>query len=177
MPGGLIDTIEAHLTRPSTRTRSDRLRHAYGFDDVPIVPGNVTVDPNVTDVSWGIGSLRLGLPVVASAMDGVVDVSFAISLGKLGGLAVLNLEGVQTRYEHPEEALRQIVEASPDEVTALMQRLYQEPVKDELITERIRAIKAAGAPAAVSSTPMFAERFGRVAVDAGVDIFVVQSTV
>jgi IMP dehydrogenase len=177
MPGGLIDTIEAHLTRPSTRTRSDRLRHAYGFDDVAIVPGNVTVDPNETDVSWSVGSLRLGLPVVASAMDGVVDVAFAITLGTLGGLAVLNLEGVQTRYENPGEALRRIVESNPDDVTALMQRLYQEPVKDELIVERIRAIKAAGAPAAVSSTPMMAERFGRVAVDAGVDVFVVQSTV
>jgi IMP dehydrogenase len=110
-------------------------------------------------------------------MDGVVDVGFAITLGKLGGLAVLNLEGVQTRYEYPEEALRQIVESNPDDVTALMQRLYQEPVKDDLIVERIRAIKAAGAPAAVSSTPMMAERFGRVAVDAGVDVFVVQSTV
>jgi IMP dehydrogenase len=110
-------------------------------------------------------------------MDGVVDTAFAITLGKLGGLAVLNLEGVQTRYEHPDEALRQIVEANPDNVTALMQRLYQEPVKDELIAARIKEIKAAGVKAAVSSTPMMAERFGRVAVEAGVDLFVVQSTV
>src|SRR6187401_2380249 len=96
-----------------------RLRHAYGFDDVALVPGSLTVDPEETDLSWQLGPHRLALPILASAMDGVVDPRFAVALGQAGGLAVLNLEGLQTRYEQPDEQLVQIAEATRDEATAL----------------------------------------------------------
>src|SRR5207244_2284953 len=148
------------------------LRQAYGFDDVAIVPGVVTLDPAETDSSWQLGGLRLPLPVLAAAMDAVVDTSFAASLGRLGGLAVLNLEGIQTRYERPTEVLEQIAEAPPDEVTGLLQRLYQAPLREELIGRRIGELKAEGVVAAASTTPANAERLGRLAVEAGVDVFV-----
>jgi IMP dehydrogenase len=110
-------------------------------------------------------------------MDGVVDVRFAIELGKLGGLAVLNLEGVQTRYKNPQEVLQKVVDADKAEVTALLQKIYQEPVQEDLIAARVREIKDGGVPVAVSSIPQRAESFGRIAQEAGADIFVVQSTV
>jgi IMP dehydrogenase len=154
-----------------------QLRQAYGFDDVAIVPGSVTVDPAEVDCSWQLGGHRLALPLMAAAMDAVVDTGFAATLGRLGGLAVLNLEGLQTRYERPVDVLAEIAEAPPDEVTALMQRLYQAPVREDLIGRRIGEIKAAGVPAAASATPVNAERLGRLAAEAGVDVFVVQSTV
>jgi IMP dehydrogenase len=154
-----------------------QLRQAYGFDDVAIVPGNVTVDPAEVDCSWQLGGHRLALPLMAAAMDAVVDTGFAAALGRLGGLAVLNLEGLQTRYERPADVLAEIAEAPPDEVTALMQRLYQAPMREELIGRRIGEIKAAGVPAAASATPVNAERLGRLAAEAGVDVFVAQSTV
>ena len=153
------------------------LKHAYGFDDVAIVPGAVTVDPADVDCSWQLGPHRLPVPILASAMDGVVDPSFAVTFGRLGGLAVLNLEGLQTRYDRPDEVLRQIVEAPPEQVTELMQGLYQAPLREELVGQRIGEIKAEGVLAAVSATPANAERLGRLAVEAGVDVFVVQSTV
>jgi IMP dehydrogenase len=159
-----------------TRPRN-RLRPAYGFDDVAIVPGVETVHPDDVDLSWSLGGQHFAIPIIASAMDGVVDVSFAVRLSKLGGLAVLNLEGVQTRYERPEEPLAEISSASKEQATELMQRLYQAPIRDELVARRIREIKEAGGVAAVSSTPGLADRFGPVAVEAGVDVFVVQSTV
>jgi IMP dehydrogenase len=111
------------------------------------------------------------------AMDGVVDVDFAIEMGKLGGLAVLNLEGVQTRYKNPAEVLLKVLEADKENVTALLQKIYQEPVQEDLIAARIKEIKDAGVIAAVSSIPQKAERYGRIAQEAGVDVFVVQSTV
>jgi IMP dehydrogenase len=154
-----------------------RLRPAYGFDDVAIVPGVETLHPDDVDLSWEIGGLRFEIPIVASAMDGVVDVPFAVALSKLGGLAVLNLEGLQTRYEDPAERLAEIASASRDSATELMQRLYQAPIRDELVGRRITEIKSAGGTAAVSATPSLADRLGRVAAEAGVDIFVVQSTV
>lgn len=159
------------------RTRNDRLRHAYGFDDVALVPGAVTVDPGDVDLSWQLGPHRLQIPILASAMDGVVDPAFAIRFGHLGGLAVLNLEGLQTRYERPSEQLAEVIEAPPDGATALMQRLYQAPIRDDLVARRIDEIKRAGVLAAVSTTPGQAERLGHVAVDAGADVFVVQATV
>ena len=159
------------------RLGGGRLRHAYGFDDVALVPGTMGVDPAGIDLSWTLGPHRLGLPVMASAMDGVVDPAFAVRLGRLGGLAVLNLEGLQTRYERPEEQLAEIAEAPPERVTALMQELYRAPMRDELIARRIGEIKAGGAPAAVSATPSLAERLGPLAAEAGADVFVVQSTV
>jgi IMP dehydrogenase len=154
-----------------------RLRHAYGFDDVALVPGTLTVDPEATDLSWQLGPHRLALPIIASAMDGVVDTTFAIALGKAGGLAVLNLEGLQTRYDHPEEQLALIAEAQASEVTALLQQLYRAPMRDDLVARRIHEVKAAGVLVAVSSTPANAARLGKVAAAAGADIFVVQSTV
>ncbi|MDP8922263.1 MAG: GuaB3 family IMP dehydrogenase-related protein [Chloroflexota bacterium] len=154
-----------------------RLRHAYGFDDVALVPGNVTVDPADTDVSWQIGPHRLGIPIVASAMDGVVDPTFAIALGKAGGLAVLNLEGLQTRHEDPAGPLSEIAAAQREEATELIQRLYRAPLREDLVERRIREIKAGGVLAAVSATPALAERLGPLAARAGADIFVVQSTV
>jgi IMP dehydrogenase len=162
--------------------RNRKARVTYGFDEIALVPGNVTINPNEVDISWrlqrrDVEPIEFKIPILASAMDGVVDVKFAIAMGKLGGLAVLNLEGVQCRYKNPEEVLQKIVEADKSEVTALLQKIYQEPVQEDLIAARIREIKDAGVPAAVSSIPQRAESFGRIAQEAGADIFVVQSTV
>jgi IMP dehydrogenase len=121
--------------------------------------------------------LELKIPILASAMDGVVDVRFAVEMSKLGGLAVLNLEGVQTRYKNPSEVLEKIVQADKNEITALLQKIYQEPVQPELIGARVRQIKDGGAIAAVSSIPQRAAEFGAIAQEAGADVFVVQSTV
>jgi IMP dehydrogenase len=154
-----------------------RLRAAYGFDDVAIVPGVETLHPDDVDLHWELGGRRFSIPFIASAMDGVVDVPFAIALGQRGGLAVLNLEGLQTRYEQPEEALAQIASAPRETVTELMQRLYQAPIRDDLVARRVQQIKAAGVDAAVSSTPSLAERLGPIVAEAGANVFVVQSTV
>ena len=175
----LTDTLSADLTADLDLPRSSgrRLRHAYGFDDVALVPGSLTIDPEEIDLSWQLGPHRLALPIIASAMDGVVDPTFAITLGKAGGLAVLNLEGLQTKYERPDQQLGEIAEAPASEVTALLQQLYRAPVRDDLVAERIGQIKAGGVLVAVSSTPANAARLGRVAVESGADIFIVQSTV
>jgi len=162
--------------------RNRKARVTYGFDEIALVPGNVTINPNEVDITWRVGRydaepLKFKIPILASAMDGVVDVKFAIAMGKLGGLAVLNLEGVQTRYKNPQEVLQKIVEADKADVTALLQKIYQEPVQEDLIAARIREIKDAGVPAAVSSIPQSAEKFGAIAQAAGADIFIVQSTV
>ncbi|MBV8899120.1 MAG: GuaB3 family IMP dehydrogenase-related protein, partial [Verrucomicrobia bacterium] len=150
--------------------------------EIALVPGNVTINPREVDITFTIpradgGALKLAIPILASAMDGVVDVKFAIEMGRLGGLAVLNLEGVQTRYKNPEEVLLKVLEADKENVTALLQKVYQEPVQPELIAARIKQIKDAGAVAAVSSIPQQAENYGHIAQEAGVDVFVVQSTV
>ena len=162
--------------------RNRKARVTYGFDEIALVPGRITINPNEVDITWRLARrdaapLEFKIPILASVMDGVVDVRFAIAMGKLGGLAVLNLEGVQTRYKNPREVLQKIVEADKSDVTALLQKIYQEPVQEDLIAARIREIKDAGVPAAVSSIPQRAESFGRMAQEAGADIFVVQSTV
>src|SRR5437879_3175486 len=162
--------------------RNRKARVTYGFDEIALVPGRVTINPNEVDITCHLprreaAPLALKIPVLASAMDGVVDVRFAIAMGKLGGLAVLNLEGVQTRYKNPKEVLQKIVETDQFEVTALLQKIYQEPVQPDLIAARIRQIKDGGAIAAVSSIPQRATQFGQLAQDAGADVFVVQSTV
>jgi IMP dehydrogenase len=154
-----------------------RLRPAYGFDDVAIVPGLETLNPDDVDIGWRLGGHRFSIPFIASAMDGVVDVDFAIALEQLGGLAVMNLEGLQTRYDDPAAKLAEIAEAPRESVTELMQRLYQAPLREDLVARRIQQIKRAGVVAAVSSTPGLAGRLGPLAIEAGVDIFVVQSTV
>lgn len=162
--------------------RNRKARTTYGFDEIALVPGNVTINPNEVDIAFSVPRkdkepLKLAIPIIASAMDGVVDVSFAIEMGKLGGLAVLNLEGVQTRYKNPQEVLLKVLEADKEQVTGLLQKIYQEPVQEDLIAARIKEIKDAGVIAAVSSIPQKANRYGRIAEDAGVDLFVVQSTV
>src|ERR1700736_1584112 len=167
-----FEAFEAELrTSPFAQPgrRESRLRAAYGFDDVAIVPGVETLHPDDVDLHWELGGRRFAIPFIASAMDGVVDVPFAIALGRLGGLAVLNLEGLQTRYEHPEEPLSEIVAGSRETVTELMQRLYQAPIKDDLVARRVSEIKSAGVTAAVSATPSLAERLGSVAAEAGAD--------
>jgi IMP dehydrogenase len=162
--------------------RNRKARVTYGFDEIALVPGAVTINPNEVDVTWQIptadgGALQVALPILASAMDGVVDTRFAIAMGRLGGLAVLNLEGVQVRYEDADSVLAEVLAADKDQVTGLLQKVYLEPVKEELISRRIREIKDAGVMAAVSAIPQKAERCGAIAQEAGVDIFVVQSTV
>ncbi len=154
-----------------------QLRQAYGFDDVAIVPSGRTVDPRDVDISLTIGGLKLEVPILASAMDGTVDVKLAKAYGKMGGLAVLNLHGVQTRYANPAPVLEAISKASKEEATQVLQKAYAKPIQPALIEKRIQQIKAAGVPAAVSSTPVDAMAFGEIAEKAGADVFVVQSTV
>jgi len=157
--------------------RDREARRAYGFDEVALVPGLVTINPNEVDIAWKLADLELEIPFIASAMDGVVAPKFAIAMGKLGGLAVLNLEGIQTRYKDPEKILKKIATASANQATVLVQEIYKEPIKEELITKRIREIKDAGVLTVVSSIPQNASRYGKLAQDAGCDIFVIQSTV
>jgi len=162
--------------------RNRKARVTYGFDEIALVPGRVTINPNEVETTFRLprknaAPVEFKIPILASAMDGVVDVGFAVAMSKLGGLAVLNLEGVQTRYKNPREVLQKVVEADKSEVTALLQRIYQEPVHPDLIAARIKQIKDGGAVAAVSSIPQRAEEFGAIAQEAGADVFVVQSTV
>ncbi|MCK4249476.1 MAG: GuaB3 family IMP dehydrogenase-related protein [Candidatus Omnitrophica bacterium] len=157
--------------------RGRKARRSYGFDEIALVPGSVTINPNEVDTSWEIGGKKYNVPILAAAMDGVVDVKFAIAMGKMGGLAVLNLEGVQTRYENPAQVLEKIAKAAPKEATKLVQDIYLEPIKEKLVAIRIEEIKKGGVPAIVSAIPQRAEEFGKIAQEAGADIFVVQSTV
>ncbi|MBM3307045.1 MAG: GuaB3 family IMP dehydrogenase-related protein [Candidatus Eisenbacteria bacterium] len=157
--------------------RGRKARQTFGFDEVAIVPGRVTINPDEVDTTWQLRDLRFGVPILAAAMDGVVDTAMAVAMSRLGGLAVLNLEGVQTRYEAPGTVLGEIASADPAEATRLVQKLYQPPIKEELVATRIREIKSGGGVAAVSSTPIRAAQLGRLAEQAGADVFVVQSTV
>ncbi|HYU58055.1 MAG TPA: GuaB3 family IMP dehydrogenase-related protein [Actinomycetota bacterium] len=152
-------------------------RRGYGFDDVAIVPSRRTRDPDDVDISWEIDAYRLELPLLASAMDGVVSVESAVGIGKLGGLAVLNLEGLQTRYEDPDPVFEEIAAQPPEKATRRMQELYQEPVKEELIVRRIREIKDAGVVSAASVTPQRTQRYAPLVLEAGLDILVIQGTV
>ncbi|MEW5971978.1 MAG: GuaB3 family IMP dehydrogenase-related protein, partial [Pseudomonadota bacterium] len=154
-----------------------RARRCYGFDEIALVPGMVTVNPEEVDTSWHFGGKKFSVPILAAAMDGVVGVRFAVAMSKLGGVAVLNLDGVQTRYNNPDEVLDEIAQASPKEATNLIQKIYTTPIKEELIAKRVSEIKSAGGYAAVSCIPQNATRFAQIAESAGVDCFVVQSTV
>src|ERR1700752_471569 len=133
--------------------RGKKARRAYGFDDVAIVPSRRTRDPQDVDIGWKLGPHLLELPLLASAMDGVVSPATAIELGRLGGLGVLNLEGLWTRYEDADAQLERIATLVPEEATAGMQEGYREPIKPELIARRVREIKQAGVLAAASLTP------------------------
>jgi IMP dehydrogenase len=157
--------------------RFKELRRAYGFDEVAIVPGEVTINPDQTNLDLKIEGFTFALPILASAMDAVTDVSFATLFSKLGGLAVLHLEGVQTRYEQPEAMLEEIARAPDAEVTALLQKIYSQPIQENLIGERVSAIKKAGATCAVSMTPANTKSLAPIASEAGADILVVASTV
>ncbi|MFH1621578.1 MAG: GuaB3 family IMP dehydrogenase-related protein [Candidatus Omnitrophota bacterium] len=154
-----------------------KARRCYGFDEVALVPGMKTINPNEVDTSWSIAGKKFKVPILAAAMDGVVDVKFAVAMGKLGGIAVLNLDGVQTRYDNPNIVLDKISKASPQKATELVQSLYVKSIKEKLISKRIQEIKKHKVAAVVSCIPQNAERFGKIAQEAGVDIFVVQSTV
>jgi len=157
--------------------RDRKARRAYGFDEIALVPGDVTLNPDEVDIAMQIGKMKFEIPFLASAMDGVVDPRFACSMGKLGGLAVLNLEGIYTRYDDYESILKDIAKATPEKATKLVQKLYTTPIKEALIEKRIKEIKKAKVPCAVSAIPQKAERYGQIAQEAGVDVFVVQSTV
>jgi IMP dehydrogenase len=153
-------------------------RRSYGFDEVALVPGGVTLNPDEVDISFALGDrLKLSIPIWGAAMDGVVDVDFAIAMGRLGGLAVLNLDGVHTRYEDSAPIIKRIAEADKAQVNALLKEVYREPVKPRLISERIDAIKAAGVPCAVSTIPARAEERAEVVQKAGADVLIVQGTV
>lgn len=154
-----------------------RARRCYGFDEIALVPGAQTVNPNEVDTNFQINGQKFKVPILAAAMDGVVDVKFAVEMSKLGGIAVLNLDGVQTRYENPDNVLEQISKATPHKATELIQSIYATPIKDKLISKRIREIKNKKGTAVVSCIPAHAEKFSKIAISAGVDIFVIQSTV
>src|SRR3954462_5642806 len=152
-------------------------RQAYGFDDIAIVPSRRTRDPEDVDISWEIDAFRFDLPLMASAMDGVVSPATAIEIGKLGGLAVLNLEGLWTRYEDPDALFEEIAHLDADKATARMQQLYSEPIKPELITQHIRETKEAGVVSCASLTPQRTMQFAKALLDAELDLFVCQGTV
>jgi IMP dehydrogenase len=161
------------MARPKFR----ELRRSYGFDEVAIVPGDITVNPDQTDIGLKIEGFTFAIPVLASAMDGVTDVRTAVTMSKLGGLGVIHLEGVQTRYDNPDEVLAEIARAPASEITPLLQKVYSAPIKENLIAERVAAIKKAGAVCAASVAPANTKRFAPLIAEAGADILVVASTV
>ncbi len=153
------------------------LNRAYGFDEVAIVPGQVTINPDLTSTKMTIGEFSFDIPVLASAMDGAVSPRFAILMHQMGGLGVLNAEGLYTRYEDPYAALEAIVSMPQEEVTEYLQQVYNQPLQEHLIGECVQEIKKSGSVCAVSFTPQNTKRMSPVAVEAGADIVVVQSTV
>jgi IMP dehydrogenase len=153
------------------------IRRAYGFDEVAIVPGDVTINPEMANTDFAVDGITLGIPVLAAAMDAVVSPGFATHMDKLGGLAVMNLEGVQTRYESPQAALDRIADASREDATAVLQSVYSAPLNEDLIGSRIEELKKDGAKCAVAVTPANTKRLAPIAVEAGADVIVVQSTV
>jgi len=157
--------------------RGKTARRAYGFDEIALVPGQRTLDPGLADTRWQIGGIERDIPIIASAMDGVVDVRMAVLLSQLGSIGVLNLEGIQTRYEDPNPVLERIAAVGKTEFVGLMQELYAEPIKPELIARRIAEIKEQGGIAAVSLTPVGAVKFGKVVAEAQADLLFIQATV
>jgi IMP dehydrogenase len=157
--------------------RGKTARRAYGIDEIALVPSGRTLDPSLADTKWRIGNIEREIPIIASAMDSVIDVHMAVRLSQLGALGVLNLEGIQTRYADPEPILDKIASVGKDEFVSLMQQLYAEPIKQELIEQRIQEIKQQGGIAAVSATPAAASKYGAAIAQAGADLFFVQATV
>jgi len=163
--------------RPTFRSKVDRLRPTYGFEDVSLAPGIETVEPTDVELSQTFCGIELAIPVLASAMDAVADPAFAGALARLGGLAVLNLEGVQTRYDDPREVLDRIAAAPDDQVHDVLAQAYLEPIREELVARRIEETHAAGSKAAVSATPGAARKWGPFCAEHGADLFLVQSQV
>jgi len=157
--------------------RGKKARRAYGIDEIALVPGVRTLDPSLTDTHWQIGGIERKIPIIASAMDGVVDVGMAVLLSELGSMGVLNLEGIQTRYADPEPILNRIVTVGKSEFVSLMQELYAEPIKPELIIKRIGEIKESGGIAAVSLTPAGAMKYSEIVAKSSADLLFVQATV
>ncbi|MEB3274228.1 MAG: GuaB3 family IMP dehydrogenase-related protein [Prochlorothrix sp.] len=157
--------------------RGKTARRAYGIDEIALVPGPRTLDPSLADTRWTIGNIEREIPIIASAMDGVVDVKMAVRLSELGSMGVLNLEGIQTRYADPNPILDRIASVGPTEFVPLMQELYSVDIQPELIKQRIQEIKSQGGIAAVSATPAGAARFGSAIAEAGADIVFIQATV
>ncbi len=156
--------------------RAKRARRVYAFDDIAIVPSRRTRDPQDVSISWTIDAYTFDIPVLAAPMDSVVSPSTAIAMGKLGGLGVLDLEGLWTRYEDPEPLFAEIRGLAPDVATKLMQQIYSEPIKPELVTARIAEIRAAGVPVAGALSPQRTQELYKTVVDAGVDLFVIRGT-
>lgn len=154
-----------------------RARRCYGFDEIALVPGRTTLNPQDVEIFWEFASRNFSIPIIAAAMDGVVDAKFAAVMSRLGGIAVLNLDGVQTRYNDADEVLKKIAKATPLEATNLIQKIYTTPIKEKLIAERVAQIKSSGGYAAVSCIPQNASKFAPIAEEAGADCFVIQSTV
>ena len=152
-------------------------RRAYGFDDIAIVPSRRTRDPEDVDISWDIDAFHFELPLVASAMDGVVSPKTAIEMGRLGGLGCLNLEGLWTRYEDPESAFEEIAALEPEKATRRMQEIYDEPIKDELIVQRINEMREGGITTCASLTPQRVEYYAKALLEAELDLLVIQGTV
>ena len=164
-------------TLPAFDSKVDRLRPTYGFEDVSLAPGIETIEPSDVELGQSFCGIELAIPILAAAMDAVVDPGFAGALARLGGLAVLNLEGVQARYEDPTSILDRIAAAPDDEVQAVLSEAYAAPIQDALVARRIEEIHAAGSKAAVSATPGAARRWGPFCAEHGADLFLVQSQV
>ena len=154
-----------------------RARRCYGFDEIALVPGKITLNPEEVHTSWEFGGKEFSVPILAAAMDGVVGTEFAAEMSRLGGIAVINLDGVQTRYDNPDEVLKEIAKSLPEEATNLIQKVYTTPIKENLVGKRVEEIKKKGGYAAASCIPQNASRFAAIAEEAGLDCFVVQSTV
>lgn len=160
-----------------TAPQFKQLRRAYGFDEVAIVPGDLTINPELVETGLDIGGFHFNIPFLASAMDAVVDPTFAIEMHKCGGLATLNLEGIWTRFDDPTPILQEVASASRDESTGILQSAYQHPIREDLIVKRIKEIKDGGAVASVSITPMNTKNYAPLVQEAGADLLFVQSTV
>jgi IMP dehydrogenase len=162
---------------PSFNSKADRLRPTYGFEDVSLAPGVETIEPNDVQLGQSFCGIDLAIPILAAAMDAVVDPAFAGALARLGGLAVINLEGIQARYEDPAEILERIATAADDDVQTVLTEAYVPPVREDLVAARIQEIHAAGSKAAVAATPAAARRWGPFCAEHGADLFLVQSQV
>ena len=175
----MLDQTQASSTakRRIFHSKVDSIRPTYGFEDVSLAPGTSTIEPADVDLAIELCGIHLTIPILAAAMDAVVDARFAGELGRLGGLAVLNLEGVQTRYDEPDEMLARIAAAAEDDVHDLLADAYAQPIRDELVARRIAEIRLAGSRVAVASTPAAARRFGPFCAEQGADLFLVQSQV